>query len=131
VTADAGNLALTARNSSIEDLVALLRGQHARKVDVVAPASAIRTEGGLIMLDGTVPQLTEEGVTMTAGAYRPTDVCDAGIADKLGIPAGYLKRMRASRPGLFDANVNGWLAGDDRSFFVRWALPATGRVHVR
>jgi hypothetical protein len=27
--------------------------------------------------------------------------------------------MRASRPGLFDANVNGWLAGDHRSFFVR------------
>jgi hypothetical protein len=131
MTADAGELTLTARNSSIEDLVALLRGQQARKVDVVAPASAIRTEGGLIMLDGTVPQLTEDGVTMTAGAYRPTDVCDAGIADKLGIPAGYLKRMRASRPGLFDANVNGWLAGDDRSFFVRWALPATGRVHVR
>jgi hypothetical protein len=57
---------------------------------------------------------------MTAGTYRPTGVCDAGIADKLGIPAGYLKRMRTSRPpGLFDANVNGWLAGDDRSFFVR------------
>jgi hypothetical protein len=48
-------------------------------------------------------------------------VCDRGIAGKLGIPAGYLKRMRASRPGLFDANanVNGWLAGDDRSFFIR------------
>jgi hypothetical protein len=56
---------------------------------------------------------------MTAGTYRPTDVCDAGIADKLGIPAAYLKKMRASRPGLFDANVNGWLTGDDRSFFIR------------
>jgi hypothetical protein len=130
VTADAGNLALTARNSSIEDLVALLRGQQARKVDVVAPASAIRSDGGLIMLDGAVPQLTEDGVTMTAGAYRPTDVCDAGIADKLGIPAGYLKRMRASRPGLFDANVNGWLAGDDRSFFVRCLRSGGGQAGV-
>jgi len=37
---DAGELALTARNASIEDLVALLPGQQARKV--VAPASAIR-----------------------------------------------------------------------------------------
>jgi len=31
-------VALTARNASIEDLVGLLRGQQAQKVDVVAPA---------------------------------------------------------------------------------------------
>lgn len=28
-----------------------------------------------------------DGVTMTAGTYLPTEVCDQGIADKLGIPA--------------------------------------------
>jgi hypothetical protein len=72
MTTDGGELALTARNASIEDLVALLRGQQARKVDV----------------------------------------CDQGIADKLGIPAAYLKKMRTSRPALFDANVNGWLVFD-------------------
>lgn len=130
MTADASEVALTARNASIEDLVALLRGQQARKVDVVAPASAIRAEGGLIMLDGTVPLLGPDGVTMTAGAYRPTDVCDAGIAEKLGIPAAYLKKMRASRPGLFDANVNGWLAGDYRSFLVRCLRGGDGETGV-
>jgi hypothetical protein len=119
VNANVGEIALTTRNASIEDLVALLRGQQTRIVDVVAPASAIRAEGGLLVLDGTEPVLGPDGVTLTAGRYRPTDVCDAGIADKLGIPAAYLRRMRVSRPGLFDANVNGWLAGDDRSFFVR------------
>ena len=119
MTADGGELALTARNASAEELVTLLREQQERKVDVVATATAIRAEDGLLVLDGTVPVLGADGVTMTAGAYRPTDVCDGGIADKLGIPAGYLRRMRVSRPGLFDANVNGWLAGDDRSFFVR------------
>jgi hypothetical protein len=31
--------------------VALLRGQQARKVDVVAPASAIRAENGLLVLE--------------------------------------------------------------------------------
>ena len=36
-----GALVLTARNASIEDLVALLRGQQTQKVDVVAPASAM------------------------------------------------------------------------------------------
>ena len=119
MNADANELGLTARNASVEDLVALLRGQQARKVDVVASASSIRAEGGYLVLDGTVPVLGEDGVTMTAGRFRTTDVCDAGIAEKLGIPAGYLRRMRAERPGLFDANVNGWLAGDDRSFLVR------------
>jgi len=119
VNADTNELALTARNASVEDLVALLRGQQARKVDVVAPASSIRAEGGYLVLDDTVPVLTGDGVTMTAGRYRTTDVCDAGIAEKLGIPASYLRRMRGERPGLFDANVNGWLSGDDRSFLVR------------
>jgi hypothetical protein len=103
MTDDADELMLTARNASVEDLVALLRGQQARKVDVVAPAPAIRAEDGLLVLDGTEPILGTDGVTMTAGRYRPTDVCDTGIADKLGIPAAYLKKMRGSRPGLFDA----------------------------
>lgn len=130
MTADGGEVALTARNASVEDLVGLLRGQQARKVDVVAPASAIRAEDGCLVLDGTVPVLGEDGVTMTAGRYRPTQACDQGIADKLGIPAGYLRRMRASRPGLFDANVNGWLTGDDRSFFVRCLRGGDGEAGV-
>ena len=130
MTANTGDLALTARNATIEDLVALLRGQQARKVDVVAPASAIRAEGGCLVLDGTVPVLGEDGVTMTAGRYRPADVCDAGIADKLGIPAAYLKRMRASRPALFDANVNGWLDGDPRSFFIRCLRGGGGQTGI-
>ena len=52
---------------------------------------------GLILLDGTVPLLGEDGVTMIAGAYRPTEACDGGIAEKLGIPAAYLRRMRTTR----------------------------------
>jgi hypothetical protein len=115
MNADAGNLALTARNATIEDLVALLRGQQARKVDVVAPP---RRSG------------PRTGTWYWTGPSRPADVCDAGIADKLGIPAGYLKRMRASRPGLFDANVNGWLAGDDRSFFVRCLRGGDGQTGI-
>jgi hypothetical protein len=49
----------------------------------------------------------------------PTEVCDQGIADKLGIPAAYLRRLREQRPELYDANVNGWLDGDDRKFLIR------------
>jgi len=119
MTADVSPAPLTARNATLADLAALLRDQQARKVDVVAPAAAIRAEGGCLVLDGTVPDLGADGVTMTAGRYRPTDVCDQGIADKLGIPAAYLRRTRESCPRLYDANVNGWLGRDDRSFLVR------------
>ena len=44
--------------------------------------------------------------------FRPTLTCDGGIADKLGIPPQYLRRMRETHPGLLDHNVNTWLADD-------------------
>ena len=78
------------------------------------------------MVDETAPELGPDGVTMTSGAYTPTDVCDQGIADKLGIPAAYLRRMREHKPDLYDANVNGWLDGDDRRFLLRCLRPGTG-----
>jgi hypothetical protein len=110
---------LGARNATLADLASLLRDQQARKVDVVAAASAIRARNGQLVIDGTAPVLGEDGVTLTSGAYTPTSVCDQGVADKLGIPAAYLRRMREERPELYDANVNGWLQGDERKFLVR------------
>ena len=71
------------------------------------------------MVRETEPVLGPDGVTMTAGTYTPTDVCDQGVADKLGIPGAYLRKLREQKPGLYDANVNGWLAGDDRKFLIR------------
>ena len=130
MTAGIAGDALTTRNATLQDAVALLRGQQARKVDVIAPATAIRAEGGLLVLDKTVPLIGPDGVTMTSGRYRPTDVCDQGIADKLGIPAAYLRKMRESHPELFDANVNGWLDRDDRSFLVRCLRDQDGGTGV-
>jgi hypothetical protein len=103
-----------ARNATLEDLAVLLRDQQARKVDIVAPARAITARGGRLVMEGSEPVLGPDGVTVTAGAYLPTEVCDQGVAEKLGIPAGYLRRLREQRPDLYDANVNGWLAGDSR-----------------
>ncbi len=111
--------ALSTRHATLQDLAGILRGQQARKVDVVTPATAIRARNGLIVLDDTVAEITSQGVTMAAGTYRPTSVCDAGIADKLGIPAAYLRKTREQRPHLYDLNVNGWLEHDDRSFMIR------------
>jgi hypothetical protein len=108
-----------ARNATLADLAGLLRDQQAHKADIVAPAAAIRASGGRLVIDDSAPELGPDGVTMTAGSYLPTEVCDQGIADKLGIPAAYLRRMREQAPGLYDANVNGWLEHDDRRFLIR------------
>ena len=86
---------------------------------MVAPATAIHARAGQLVVEDAAPVLGPDGVTMTAGGYTPTDICDSGIADKLGIPAAYLRRLREHKPGLYDANVNGWLEGDDRRFLLR------------
>lgn len=116
----------TARNANLADLVELLREQKSRQLDVVAPASSLFSDGARLTIRGTEPVLTEDGVSTGDGTYTPTVVADEGIADKLGIPVVYLKRLRAERPDLYDHNVNGWLYGDPenggpdgRKFLVR------------
>ncbi len=89
-----------ARNATLVDLAALLRGQQDRKVDIVAPAAAIRASGARLVVDESAPVIGPDGVTMTHGTYAPTNICDQGVADKLGIPATYLRRMRELRPAL-------------------------------
>jgi hypothetical protein len=104
-------LTLTARNATLNDLVAILRAQGAAKLDVVAPAGLIRSDGGLIMLGGVEAVMDDAGVTPVDGAYRASEVFDDGLAAKLRIPRDYLRRMRAEAPDLLDANINGWLHG--------------------
>lgn len=99
------------RNASLGDLADMLRDQHARKIDMVAPAGKIRSENGVLVVEGTEPILTDDGVTEGDGRYLPTKVCDEGIAEKFGIPLAYVRRLRNDRPDLYDANVNGWLHG--------------------
>lgn len=102
----------TIRNASLQDLADMLRAQQVRKLDVVAPATKILSHDGLIVLAGTDAEITDDGVTATNGAYRPTGVFDEHLAAKLSIPLVYLRRLRATRPDILDANVNGWLHGD-------------------
>lgn len=112
---------LTTRNATVADLVALLQAQHAAKLDVVTPARHLAAENGRLRLIGVgEPRLTPDGVTVGETLLRPTAVADAGIADKLGIPLPYLRRLRAEQIGLYDANINTWLDDDpDRRFLVR------------
>jgi hypothetical protein len=100
------------RNATLEDLAGLLKEQHARKVDVVVPAGAIRAKGAQIQVQGSEVEMTLEGVTSKTGTYLPTEVFDEGLAAKLGVPGAYLKHCRLDgAEDLYDANVNGWLHG--------------------
>ncbi|MBW0115711.1 DUF932 domain-containing protein [Pseudonocardia abyssalis] len=112
---------LTAGNATVDDLVTLLQRQHAAKLDVVAPARHLLAENGQLRLIGVgEPRLSPDGVTVGETVLRPTATADAGIADKLGIPLPYLRRLRTEQLGLYDANVNTWLADEpDRRFLVR------------
>ena len=109
------------RNGDLASLVALLRDQNARKVDVVAPASKIRSEGGVIVVQDASTEITDDGVTVREARLQPGTVFDEGIADKLKIPLAYVRRIHAERPDLYDANVNGWLHDENegRKFLVR------------
>jgi hypothetical protein len=103
------------RNAALEDIVAILTKQRARRLDVVVRQNMIAAYGGnLLVRSGDSTQLVseDEGVTSAAGSYRPTAVGDEGLADLLGIGGGYLKKLRQlDRTDLWDANVGGFLHG--------------------
>lgn len=107
------------RNIDLEHLAALLREQSTRALDVIAGSGAIHAENGRLILADTEPLLGADGVTLTAGSYAINDTARTGLADKLGIPIAYLRRMHENAVELFDANVNGWLARTDRRFLIR------------
>ncbi|WP_329431335.1 DUF932 domain-containing protein (plasmid) [Streptosporangium sp. NBC_01495] len=110
---------MTSRHATLEDLVSLLQAQHTQKIDLPVEASQMRAVNTQLELRNTPPIISAAGVTPSAGTYRPTGVFDQGLADKLGIPPAYLRKMREEKPRLYDANVNGWLEDDPRRFLVR------------
>lgn len=107
-------LVTEARNAGLIDLRDALMEQHARKLDVVAPAQKLRFRDGKLVLSGMDPVFDSDGVTDVNGTYRPTAVFDEGVASKLGIPLAYVRFMRNERPDLYDQNANGLLRGLNR-----------------
>jgi hypothetical protein len=113
------------RNADLATLAALLKDQHTRKLDVIAPSTKIRSENGHIIVDDAKIVMDDDGVTNQSVTLAPTSVFDEGISDKLGIPLSYVRKLRSDRIDLYDSNVNGWLHGteqgnpDSRSFLVR------------
>ncbi len=99
------------RNASLADLAAVLTDEQARKIDVVAPLSALSARNGVIEVAGAEPVITMDGVTDSAGRYNPTSVFDGQLAEQLDIPGRYLSKLRAGRTDMYDLNVNGMIHG--------------------
>jgi hypothetical protein len=98
---------------------------NAAKLDVVIPARHLVAERGRLRLIGVgEPRITEDGISVGETVLRPTALADAGIAEKLGIPGGYLRRLLAQQIGLYDANVNTWLADEPNRRSVRYLKPS-------
>lgn len=130
------------RNASLEDLVAILKDQGARKLDIVTPASQVRAREGNFVVKGVDPQISADGVTDVNGAYRPTRHFDSQLATKLGIPPSFLAKLRVEAIDLYDNLVNGFLhgkqihraggvievvrPGDERSFMGRFFTNGEG-----
>jgi hypothetical protein len=153
---DQTTIQTTARNATLADLANLLRVQHDAKLDAIVPAQAIHSEDGVLAIEGVRPKMPDNVEALLAvadrpplgerGRFAPTEIADGHLAEKLGIPTAYLRRMRAERLDLFDANVNGWLLGgiphewpwmpvgsekaDPRRFMARCFLDPNGGVGV-
>lgn len=111
------------RSATLTDMVALLRTQHARRLDAVVPASALRMRDGLLVVAGAEATISEDGVTATDGLFSPTAICLDGLGERLGPDfKRYLSRCINTNPELADANVNSWLAHPtfaDKNFLIR------------
>jgi hypothetical protein len=122
----------TLRNAPLDALVRVLQEHHDAKLDVVVPSGRIRSHRGHLRLAGAgAPHISSDGVTQET-VLRPTVTAENDVAEKLGIPVPYLRRMRAEQIGLYDATVNAWLDHDpDRRFLLRTILSRPGEGIVR
>ena len=122
----------TTRHARLDELHTLLAPHHAARHDVVVPAARLRLQGGnlIVPLPDGQPLITEAGCTSEL-SLNPTHGADGDLAAKLDIPVRYLRRMRASAPGLLDANVNQWLPEQDGRYLVRALTDGRGGGIVR
>lgn len=121
------------RKADLTALHARLTDEQTRKHDFVAPAAALSVQAGQLVVAGSEPEIGDSGVTSFDGTYDLNSVAVEGLAAKLDIPLGYLRRNQAKNLSLFDDNVNGWLGHSDyagKRYLVR-TLRGTGDGLVR
>lgn len=101
------------RRADLAELASMLQTQETRKTDLITPAVNLTSVDGIIQVSGSEPVITESGVDTVDGAYKPMPQFLRGLASKLDVPTGYLRRLHADRTDLFDQTVNGFIHGGD------------------
>lgn len=104
----------TLRRTDFETLLATLDEQQERKVDVVVPATNLCFgDGNLRVLRSDLePELTADGVKSPVQVYSPTDVFDEGVAERIGMPRAFLRKLRETgRTDIIDGTLNALIHG--------------------
>lgn len=109
----------TLRKTDFETLLATLDDQQARKVDVVLPATNLCFSGGdlRVLRSDLEPELTADGVKSPVQVFRPTDVFDEGLCERIrntgvGIPRAFLRSLRDQGwTDMIDGTLNGLIHG--------------------
>lgn len=95
----------------LETLVQKLEKRNQEKRDFISPSSKISwTTGSELMLT------TDENEAIF---MKPTELFESQIAEKLGIPMPYFRKMKTTHSDLLAQNVNGWLEKQPRK---NWML---------
>lgn len=117
---------LNVRNADLAQFAALLQERGALSEDYVTPAERLVSVNGTLVYKNQIVEITEDGVnTFPEASYQVSNVFLEGLATRLEVPVGYLKRIHAERPDIFDATVNGFIQGgegyaaDGRKFLFR------------
>ena len=87
----------------IEKLVATLDEQRARKRDLILPASKLKMTTSLNM------EVSINDALGSSEYFAPNELMETQLAEKLGIPMNYYRKMKSVIPNLLTENVNGWL----------------------
>lgn len=84
----------------LEVLIEKLEVRNKQKRDFIVPANKMSWNAGDVLVKAG------ENEEMF---FKPTELMEMQIADKLGIPAPYFRKMKAQHSDLLQQNVNGWL----------------------
>jgi hypothetical protein len=113
----------TARNAGLNDLLPLLQRQHETKYDVVVPSTHLAFDQGRFRIADGRAVVDEDGVGLGVVGLTPTAGADSQLANALGIPLRYYRRMaEEGATELLDENVNHWIEASERNWFVRGFL---------
>lgn len=117
------------RERDVSKVLSFLTEQQNLKRDFVVPASVLSFDLGDMIVDAADLLLEEEGVTDVNGRYQLSGHSLNQLADVFKIPGRYLKRCLTEKVSLFDANLNGWVEEDKRSFLLRTFINTVEDYH--